>query len=339
MHDRYRSLDTLRASAIGLVITAHSVLAYGAPTSLAPLQLGGIGVDLFFVLSGWLLGGQLIRELENTGTIQLRRFWIRRWMRTLPAYYAVLLLTMAEQALSHPDKSLRLDYLVFLQNYTTHLPYFFVSWSLCVEEHFYLFIAPALLLLGRLGGFRWIVMCALLILPLLFRTLGWFTSPDETHVRWDGCMLGVALAACQVTAPKVWTALSRSAPLIAGGAVVLLLINLIARWWPQLGWHDYDKLVYALIFGSFVVLASRNAWWQEHLYLPGAHYVAVRSYSLYLIHPEILALMKRFGGGLPFPVFCLLTWAGSCLLAECLYQIIERPFMAARERLAVARSV
>ena len=66
MNYRIMSMDVLRAAAILLVIIGHSVLSYGSPSNLAPFQFGGTGVDLFFVLSGWLLGGQLFKELQRT---------------------------------------------------------------------------------------------------------------------------------------------------------------------------------------------------------------------------------------------------------------------------------
>jgi peptidoglycan/LPS O-acetylase OafA/YrhL len=72
------------------------VLSYGSPSYLAPLQFGGTGVDLFFLLSGWLIGSQLFTEKQKSSTIDVKRFWIRRWMRTMPAYFVVLLATLAQ---------------------------------------------------------------------------------------------------------------------------------------------------------------------------------------------------------------------------------------------------
>ena len=335
---RSRSLDFLRACAIALVITAHSVFAYGAPPALAPLQLGGTGVDLFFVLSGWLLGSQLIRELTRDGNIELKRFWIRRWMRTLPAYYAVLAVSMTQQVVMHPENPFRFDYLVFLQNYSGNLPFFGVSWSLCVEEHFYLLVGPAILALARLRiEWRWILVAILLCLPTLFRLNGWFGSIEETHVRWDGCMLGVALAVCRERLPGLWGQLTRFAPLLAGIAFVLFAANLADRYVDFLPIRDYDKSVYALIFAALLLLALRNDWWNHHLYLPGAHFIAVRAYSIYLVHPEVLALLKRVGPHLPFPVFYALAWLGSLALAEGLYRLVEKPVMDLRDRLRSAR--
>jgi peptidoglycan/LPS O-acetylase OafA/YrhL len=333
---RYRSLDLLRACAIALVITAHTVLAYGKPAALAPLGLGGTGVDLFFVLSGWLLGNQLIKELSRTDSIDVKRFWLRRWMRTLPAYYAVLAFTFLQQIVMHPEKKLQLGYLVFLQNYGD-LPYFSVSWSLCVEEYFYLCVAPGMLLLARLRSrWRWVPIALLFFAPFTFRMLGWYHSPDETHVRWDACMLGVLLAVCRVRAPQTWAWLTRAAPVLASVGLTVYLANFAGRW--LFAQQDYDKLVYAMIFGSFVLLVARDSWWQEKIYVPGASYIALRAYSLYLLHPEVLALLKRFGLGLPFPIFYLVAWVGSCAVAEVLYRTLEKPIMDLRDRLAAARS-
>lgn len=335
---RDRSLDLLRAMAIALVITAHSVLAYGAPDTLAPLQLGGTGVDLFFVLSGWLLGGQLAKELSRTGSIDLRRFWARRWMRTLPAYYVVLAFTMLQQLLAHPEHPFRPDYLVFLQNYHRPEPFFAVSWSLCVEEHFYLFIAPALLLLVRMGTWRWIPVALLFAMPYVCRHMGWYSSHEETHVHCDGCLLGVALAMCRQNAPQIWRALTRAAPVLVVVATLLYAADFVGRWWPSLGWQDFSPGIFALIFGTWVLLACRSDWWREHLYVPGARYIALRSYSIYLLHPEVLALLKRFAPHSPFLLFYLIAWVGSCLVAEVLYRAVEKPIMDAREKLAISSS-
>src|SRR5262249_29913722 len=141
---RKKSLDVLRALAIILVVNCHTVSAYGLPNALGFLSVGGVGVDLFFCLSGWLLGKQLCLELKERATIDVRRFWLRRWLRPLPAYYAVLGLSLSQAALKGQVPSNWPAYLVFMQNYT-HVSIFGISWSLCVEEHFYLCVAPLLL--------------------------------------------------------------------------------------------------------------------------------------------------------------------------------------------------
>src|SRR5262245_60449142 len=91
--DRLPALDTLRSAAIGGVVIAHLL-----PENLPPMpkalsnlaEFGQTGVDLFFVLSGFLIGRILIRDLRDHGDVDLRRFWWRRWMRTFPAYFATL---------------------------------------------------------------------------------------------------------------------------------------------------------------------------------------------------------------------------------------------------------
>jgi len=108
--ERIRSMDVLRALAIILVLVAHLVLGYGAPQSFAFLQFGGLGVDLFFVLSGWLLGGQLFKQAKQKN-INVLEFWRRRWYRTLPAYYFVLMLTIFQQYVTKSDFKSPIEYL------------------------------------------------------------------------------------------------------------------------------------------------------------------------------------------------------------------------------------
>ena len=136
---RVANLDLLRAAAIVPVVLANAgtegVLT-GAAGRLA--DSGWVGVDLFFVLSGWLVGGLYWRERARYGGIQIGRFWARRWLRTIPPYLVALVAVYsARAALTDNADPFDWRYVAFLQNYTG-LPYWGVSWSLCIEEHFYL---------------------------------------------------------------------------------------------------------------------------------------------------------------------------------------------------------
>jgi len=320
-----------------LVVLAHTVLAYGAPKYLAPLQFGGVGVDLFFVLSGWLLGNQLFKEAKS-GRVDVVRFWVRRWMRTLPAYYAVLVATVMQRYLTKDNVVFPWEYFVFVQNYQYPLEFFSVSWSLCVEEQFYLFIAPfvaASVLIGR--NKTTALLLVLLVLPSLFRELGWFVSLEETHVRYDGCLAGVFLAHLNRQYPQVWSRLSAVSLPLAVLGLFLFVYFVVGRYYPMVAIMHPDILVLALLFSSWVLLANSSDKWRAGLYFPGAYHIATRSYAIYLVHPEVLALLKRFSSDMNFVAFVGLSFLGSLLLAEILYRLVEEPFMKARERFSFSR--
>lgn len=332
MKHHIKSMDTLRAIAILTVVVAHAVLSYGAPAALAPLQLGGTGVDLFFVLSGWLLGCLLFRELVNKDTIDIKRFWYRRWMRTLPAYYAVLLANMLQAWLTKPDFEFPWGHFLFIQNYQYPLELFSVSWSLAVEEQFYLFIAPLLMFLGKVSRHtRTAILFTLMMLPSVFRFLGWYNDPVETHVRLDGCIMGVFLASIRYQYPDLWDKLANIAPYAAFAGLLLYCFSFVMRWYPIDGWEDPGKLVLAFVFGSWVLYANSSER-ANLLYFPGAYYIATRSYSLYLLHPEVLAIMRRFADDLHFVPYLVITLAIAFAVSELLYRLIELPFMELRSR-------
>ena len=142
---RIFGLDAMRAAAILMVLVSHTW-----PSEKATnwgYVFGVLGVEMFFILSGFLIGGILLR-LANTGRLQtwhdLVRFWRRRWYRTLPNYYLFLFLQMAWRAwvLGYPGVlSLDWQYIVFAQNLTDGPSFFFPeTWSLSIEEWFYLYL-------------------------------------------------------------------------------------------------------------------------------------------------------------------------------------------------------
>lgn len=325
-------MDLLRAVAILLVILAHTVLSYGAPDYIAPLQFGGTGVDLFFVLSGWLLGGLLFKEAEKYGQIDVKRFLLRRWMRTIPAYYAVLALSISQRYLTKDDVTFPWEYFVFLQNYNDPIEFFNISWSLGVEEQFYLLIAPLLFLLTQKNKkTTTITLLVMLAFPVILRQMELYNHMKETHVRLDGCIFGVFLAHIYHQYRNMWSKIARYAPYLALISVLAYILFFVGRYYPQLGINDPDKLLLAALFGMLVIAANADSRWSNRLYIPGAYYIATRSYSLYLLHPEVLALLKRLFLELPFFIYLSLALVGSFMVAEVLYRCIEKPIMDYRE--------
>ncbi|HKK11365.1 MAG TPA: acyltransferase, partial [Flavobacteriaceae bacterium] len=149
---RVFGLDALRATAISLVVASHCSYMFSestdSPILMAIRSLGAIGVDLFFVLSGYLIGGILLNQVEKNRTNfrDLFWFWKRRWFRTLPNYYLILLINITIVLIAGenlPNKLLL--YFPFLQNFLGSHPDFFTeAWSLSIEEYSYLILPLSL---------------------------------------------------------------------------------------------------------------------------------------------------------------------------------------------------
>jgi len=144
---RVFGLDLLRASAILLVLVAHASFMFLPLTHRLEgwWVLGHLGVELFFVLSGFLIGAILVRQ-ASANRFGVGRFWLRRWLRTLPNYYLFLGINILIARWIDGSWPPAAPYAVFLQNFAWPQPIFFIeSWSLAVEEIFYL-VAPLLVL-------------------------------------------------------------------------------------------------------------------------------------------------------------------------------------------------
>ncbi|WP_339772246.1 acyltransferase [uncultured Paraglaciecola sp.] len=336
MHNRIYYLDVLRALAIMMVFTAHSVLSFGAPQSISGLQFGGTGVDLFFLLSGWLIGSQLFAEKSKFNNVDVKRFWIRRWMRTLPAYYVVLLATVAQLVLTKDSFKSPLPYFAFIQNYDYPLTYFYISWSLSVEEQFYLVIAPLLVVLFKFkASVQSIGLLTLLITPSLFRSLGWFDSLVETHVRWDCCLMGVFLAHSAHHYSQQWAKMTKFKIPIGLTGLTAFLCFFYFRWYPPyLGYQDPSFLILALTFGCLVFFAVNTPVLTKPLGYQLIMHISTRSYSIYLLHPEALAICRRYFAEQGFLVHFASALLITLCIAEVLFRVVEMPFINMRNNFA-----
>jgi peptidoglycan/LPS O-acetylase OafA/YrhL len=333
MQQRVYYLDLLRALAIMLVFTGHTVLSFGSPSYLAPLQFGGTGVDLFFLLSGWLIGSQLFSEQKRTSNIDVKRFWIRRWMRTMPAYFAVLFMTLTQLYMTKDSVANPLPYFIFAQNYFYPLEYFTISWSLSVEEQFYLVIAPFILFIHRFSNIKQsFILIFMLLLPSLFRELGWFNNLNETHVRWDCCLMGVLLAHTSFKQPELWSSAKKfTTPALFVGMLAYIAFFYFRWQVPFENYQDPSKLLLACVFALIVFYAVNKSVLHKPFGYNVVMHISTRSYSFYLLHPEALALSKRLLVEYNFAIYYCFALVISLFLSEILYRVVELPFIAMRE--------
>src|SRR6266542_7101735 len=226
--DRQPGLDLLRALAIIVVVIYHAALSgFKLPGRVD--RFGWIGVDLFFVLSGYLIGGQLLAPLARGNKINLGRFFARRVLRIIQAYFTVLAIYfLLPSWREYPDMSQPLwKFLLSVQNIALHGGTAFShAWSLAVEDQFYLALPFLLLFLYRRSRLAVIVPCLIVIGGIGLRAFlaaqnpsvdggvsfrgfqAWIYYP--TWTRLDPLVFGVALAAIEKFRPQWWRRLTNS---------------------------------------------------------------------------------------------------------------------------------
>ena len=191
VNSRNPSLDVLRGVAVLMVICNHY-------RYLAFMRAGWMGVDLFFVLSGFLISGLLFANLRRNGRIDLSRFLIRRGLKIYPAFYFFLFMTALLSPIVRRDQRF-LSEVLFLQSYLPRV--WGHTWSLAVEEHFYFFLPILLIALNRLRRISLLPTIAVVLIAicLVLRIITALHSDDmesvltPTHLRIDALFAGVTL--------------------------------------------------------------------------------------------------------------------------------------------------
>jgi peptidoglycan/LPS O-acetylase OafA/YrhL len=358
--NRLPGLDTLRALAIAVVMVFH--LQVLLPVAFHPIaRFGWMGVDLFFVLSGYLIGSQLLKPVRDGQSVSLLGFYRKRAYRILPVYLLVLALYVfwplwREQ----PGMSPLWQFLTFTENFFDNYSInqaFSHVWSLCVEEHFYLLLPMIVLLMSRKAA-AWKTIALLgffAALGLGIRSYVYFhgllplgrDSDDfavryieriyyPTYTRLDGLLAGVALALMRIFRPESWSAILQRANWLLAGGVVLMGCTL---------WIFADRLspagtvigfpLMAVAMAMLTMAAADGRCWFGRMRMPGAKMVATLSYSLYLTHKEIAHLdtvwLPTVMGAHDWRTVGVIVV--SCLaVAGGVHFTIERPFLALRDR-------
>lgn len=362
MVQRLPGLDLLRAIAIAWVMCFHSFIVGGMGDNWGWLsKYGWMGVDIFFVLSGYLIGGQVLQRLNDRGRLDFGDFYLRRALRILPAFWVVLAIYVLFPAWREVDGiEPWWKFAAFIYNldvdYNAHAA-FSHAWSLCVEEHFYL-VFP--LLAAWLFRRNSMLLGISLIVFVLFggialRSTIWLhddaLKPDRnwfvedlyypTWCRLDGLLAGVSLAVVRVFRPGWWSRLrprANSAMLLGLAGVVLSFFlhaqrgGLLAN---SIGWP-----VLSAAFGLLVFAAAERDSWIGRWRVPGAGWIAAISYSLYLSHKLVMhgvdaAINVRLHGIAAFSLYVVAIIATGALL----HYAVERPGLRLRDRLFAMRSV
>jgi peptidoglycan/LPS O-acetylase OafA/YrhL len=356
---RIKRLDILRCAAVLLVLSLHLHVSAFAD------RVGWAGVDLFFVLSGFLISGLLYLEYKNTNALNLWRFFVRRGLKIYPAFYAMIFVTFAVRHWLWRGAPVTLQSLVpellFVQNYYRGV--WDHTWSLAVEEHFYIGLALLLFLLARRSSCRAnpfrgipVIFACLAITCLTLRALTVWLLPDSlgrlphpvysrTYTRIDSLFFGVFLGYVYHFRPEVIRdAFERRyvRPLVAiSSALLLSCCYFLPADHPLL--MTFGLTFLYLGFGGLLVLClethnllkGRTAALTK-LLGTGCAYIGKHSYSIYLWHlPFIVlapALVSKF---VPVRVLVAILgpfcFFGSCVTGILFSNLVEFPILRIRE--------
>ena len=350
-------LDLLRALAIVWVMLFHSFLVGGLGENFGWLsRFGWTGVDIFFVLSGYLIGVQVLAPLARGSALDFGRFYARRAWRILPAFAVTLAIYVAWPAAREAQGLAPwwrfATFTLNLASDYTHEPAFSHAWSLCVEEHFYLvFPLVAWWLTRRASTSVFAALCAAIVaLGIALRTAVWLhdaaLDPPRnwyiediyypTWMRLDGLLAGVVLAGLRVWRADLWTRWQRHATraLLAGLALVAIALWLFRDRTGLLpnaiGWPLLSFGLGGVVFAAAGANAPLSRW-----RVPGAGWVAAISYSLYLSHKlayhAVSVTLGPLLEGQRAATFAAYA-AAVLLFGAGLHYTVERPFLALRER-------
>ncbi|MDN3692238.1 acyltransferase [Chryseobacterium tructae] len=365
--ERLYGLDHLRSLAIILVLLFH-YRAFQHPEWIEIMgKFGWTGVDLFFVLSGFLISGQLFKEMQTKRTIRLKTFYIKRFFRIIPAYFFTLFLYFTVPFFREREALPPLwKFITFTQNYGLNVidqGTFSHAWSLCIEEQFYLILPLFLLLILPSKLFKYLpgLMVLFIVFSITMRLIIWNTSIVgmetnslefwrtwymtiyyPTHTRLDGLVMGVLISYCM----QYSSGFKRKVHQNGNGLFLVGIVLLGITFWicneqasemASVWGFTLVAISYGCILMSAISTSSFLSKWKSYITAE----LAALSYAVYLSHKGVIHMIQTL-----FEQFnletsdmgCLIVCLMGCLISALLYRFfIEKPFANMKDRLLKTR--
>jgi peptidoglycan/LPS O-acetylase OafA/YrhL len=365
---RIFGLDLIRCIAILFVLLTHTLYIIDRQNVFykIPVYSGFIGVELFFILSGFLIGTILIKIHESNKVLQLNNikiFWIRRWFRTLPNYYLMFFIYAAifwlVKHISVFSDMKYVSYLVFLQNTFSYHPdnFFPVAWSLSVEEWFYITFPVMLFLISRIipGKKMQSFLIAVILyitIPLaarLFTALAFDRQWDAgfrkfVPLRLDGIGFGVLTAYIKFYYSNFWEKNTRiffiTGVILLSTCLYLYNVYYVSMFDPitydaTIKVNFFMKSLFFTIFSISIVLIMPFTYSVKLSYKSllsrMVTLISEASYSIYLIHLLIIQILShiiKHNNGLLF----IMIWIVTITVAHFQYIFFEKRFTLLRNR-------
>ena len=340
---RIKGLDILRGLAIIFVLFRHSELEHNLIK-----DFGWLGVDLFFVLSGFLVSGLIFKEYLRTGSSNIKRFLIRRGFKIYPPFYIFLLVAIVIRLIErgtfyHVNHFL--SEVFYMQSYFQRI--FNHTWSLAVEEHFYIGFAIIVFIalkLKMLTNKKAVIISLIALLLTTFAMRFYVSYPhrgesfgfDQTHLRADGIIIGVLISYLYYfTGFFSWFVRHRW--LFFFVAVGLVIPGFVYKG-AGFFMNTYGLSMVNLGFGIFTLLSLLYTQKTTNLLLRLiSHpinllcYIGVHSYSIYLWHLLPVPYIEKLElNSVPASILMITS---ALVLGIVLSLLIERPFLKIRDRL------
>lgn len=360
--EQYGSLDFLRTIAISLVFIFHYQGGDFYDWVQEIVKFGWTGVDLFFVLSGFLIAKQLFTEANTNNNISIKKFYIKRAFRILPAYFFILIVYYFVPIFREsPTLSLLYRYLTFTQNIGLNPRInnaFTHCWSLCIEEQFYILFPIALLVFSKNNIQKKIFysIVVLLIATILIRLFLWhifvdpiknpFAIKNNTWVTWiyyptytrlDGLLTGITIAGIFEFLPtwKSWLITKGNVWLLLG--IILITFSFfLCKDRQGFTTNVFGFQTVAIAYGFLVLAAICPSSILYKTNLKVFKTIAILSYSIYLCHKGICHICQLFfaekGIDEEGNLMLFICVIATILAATIMRYLVEKPFLKWRDK-------
>jgi peptidoglycan/LPS O-acetylase OafA/YrhL len=349
---RIQGLDFLRVLGTFILFAWHYPKVDGWSPFGFPGQIGYVGVDLFFVITGFLIGGLVFRAGAD---FSFKSFYLRRLFRTMPVYFVVVALYfLLPEIREYPNIQPLWKFLTFTLNFDLDISAFCHAWTLSATEQFYLVFPPLAFYLAakRRIGALWVSLAALLFAGMAMR--GWLWQayiPGSsnlradylnylyfpTPVRMDGFLAGTALALVKNFHPRLWSLFETRKNQIylaiaALGTASIYLAQHLFEFAPTLIAYPLLAVSFALLVGAWSVPSAAV----NRIPILGVSAVAAWSYAIYLDHRFVTQMTRAYmsergfdPAGAPAVALSLIL---TLVVSALLYAAVERPFRTVQFR-------